>query len=271
MMKIAVGLYWSIDWHEMTVTKIYKNGKCQITETWIAEDTGEECRSVENYGIGTEGNEQYAYALDNPEYRLYVSGAINWTPEMETKEEENEMTKGMAQITQIEIDGIVYTSTRPGYYYKKVDGKQTRIPKAEWDPVFEKWQAQQEAERKEREQADKPEEKKAGKKRTRKSKDVMYTHTNGLTLTTKQAEFIMHIPDTCFYEHGLESTVWCDVLADEIGGQFTGKPMTVGAMISTLREKHLIYVATEKVNGKKAKYFGFTDLGKEVAKGLGLE
>lgn len=106
-------------------------------------------------------------------------------------------------------------------------------------------------------------------KKPRKSKDIAY-EGHGKTLTAKQVDFIKHIPDTCFYEAGLESTPWCDVLAEEIGGQFANKPMTVGAMISTLREKDLIYVGTEKVNGRKAKYFGFTEIGKAVAKELGL-
>ena len=104
----------------------------------------------------------------------------------------------------------------------------------------------------------------------RRSKDIAH-ESNGVTLTAKQVDFIRHISDTNFYEHGLESLVWCDVLADEIGGQFANKPMTVGAMISTLREKSLIYVATDRVNGKKVKYFGFTEAGKEIAKELGLE
>lgn len=109
----------------------------------------------------------------------------------------------------------------------------------------------------------------------RKSKDVAFEHTfkNGkvVTLTAKQVDFIKHIPDTCFYENGLESTMWCDVLADEIGGQFAGKPMTVGAMISTLREKDVISVGVDKDrNGRKAKFFAFTDMGKKVAEELGL-
>lgn len=189
--------------------------------------------------------------------------------------------KNMVKIEQITVDGIVYTSTRPGYYYKRVDGKQTRIPKAEWEEVLDKWEQEADAERKAREekqaQADKEAEdavngKTKKEKKTakpRRSKDIAY-EGNGITLTTKQVDFIRHIPDTCFYENGLESTMWCDVLADEIGGQFAGKPMTVGAMISTLREKNVIHVQEDRINGKKAKYFGFTELGGKVAKDLGL-
>lgn len=296
MKKIRVGLYWNVDWHHMEVTKMLGNDECEITETWIAEDTGEDCKDVSTYKIAADGDEEYVYAVGYEQYakpgcdeyawwaRKYATGATNWEPETETKEEtttkeeDKEMAdKNMVKIEQVTVDGIVYTSTRPGYYYKRVDGKQTRIPKAEWEQVFDKWQAEVEAERKAREEAQDKSDKDAedavnGKKKERKprkSKDIAH-ESNGVTLTSKQVDFIRHIPDTCFYEKGVESTPWCDVLADEIGGQFAGKPMTVGAMISTLREKDLIYVGTDRINGKKAKYFGFTELGKEIAKELGL-
>ena len=208
--------------------------------------------------------------------------------------EENKMTKANAQVQviEIEVNGIKYTQTRPGYYYKKTEDGQKRIPKTEWEQAFdeytrvdeadEEWDTEAEVEaRKDAEDAKdreteenfnkKDEPKKA--KKARRSKDVAFemdTLAGHITLTAKQADFIHHIPDTCFYENGLDSTMWCDVLADEIGGQFAGKPMTVGAMISTLREKNLIYVQVDKVNGRKAKYFGFTELGRVVAQKLGL-
>lgn len=111
------------------------------------------------------------------------------------------------------------------------------------------------------------------KKRTRKSKDVAFAVTvDGVetTLTAKQVDFIRHLPDTCFWEHGLDSTVWTDVLADEIGGQFAGKPMTVGAMISTLCEKGLGVRSKEKINNRTATVFELTGLGKVIAAELGL-
>ena len=92
-----------------------------------------------------------------------------------------------------------------------------------------------------------------------------------ITLTEKQIDFFHHMQDTCFWENGLDSTPWIDVLCDEIGGQFENKPMTVGAMVSTLREKDLLSVGAQRVNGRKAKYFALTDLGKAVATDLGLE
>lgn len=109
----------------------------------------------------------------------------------------------------------------------------------------------------------------APKKRTRKSKDIAYDE-NGITLTPKQVDFIRHLPDTCLWERGLDSALCTDVLADEIGGQFEGKPMTVGAMISTICEKGLANRATDRINGRKATFMVLTDIGKKVAAELGL-
>lgn len=36
-------------------------------------------------------------------------------------------------MTAIKVNGINYTMTREGYYYKAENGKQKRIPKAEWE------------------------------------------------------------------------------------------------------------------------------------------
>jgi len=182
-------------------------------------------------------------------------------------------------MTAFRINGINYTKTEAGYCYKNENGKQVRIKGAEFDEAYNAYTEQEAIEAKAKAEAAKAENdkkaeeavnKKAKKAATkRRPKDIAY-EGNGVTLTEKQVDFIKRVPDTCFYENGLESTMWIDVLCDEIGGQFAGKPITVGAMISTIREKGLIYVALDKVNGKKAKYFGFTENGKKVAAELGL-
>ena len=118
-----------------------------------------------------------------------------------------------------------------------------------------------------------PEEPKAPKtKRVRKPKDIGHTSAavEGVTLTAKQVDFIRHLPDSGFWEHGLDSAIWVDCLCDDIGGQFKGKPMTVGAMISTLCEKGLGTRCKQRVNGKKATSFELTENGKLVAAELGL-
>lgn len=204
---------------------------------------------------------------------------------------------GQAQIIGIEVNGIKYTQTRPGYYYKNVDGKQTRIPKAEWEQAFDEytqtasdnaeqdaWQAEADAELEAREQKQADEDKAAektmnkqakAKKTTKKSKDIAFEGTFEyaneefhITLTAKQVRFIKRMPEDDFYEHGLDSALWIDVFCDTIADEFN--PMAVGAMVSTLREKKLIGVGVQKMNGKKCKYMAFTALGQMVAKELGL-
>lgn len=112
-------------------------------------------------------------------------------------------------------------------------------------------------------------------KRVRKSKDVGFEHSeNGktmVTLTAKQVDFIRHLPDTCYWEHGLDSSIFVDCLCDDIGGQFENKPMTVGAMISTLCEKGLGSRVRDTSRKGKPIVFALTEMGKRIAKELGLE
>ena len=291
MKKIAVGLYWSVDWHHMEVTKVFKNGKCQITETWIAEDTGKSCKSVDNYGIGTDGNEQYAYALDYPAYKLYASGAFNWTPDMETKEE-NEMKDTNKYTGEFTFEGRTFETNAKGNYFYVTDIEagycRKRIGQAAYEKAWEaylqtkednaqtdEWQEEANAEVEARKDAEdkknhEAEENFNGKKtkkaaKPRKSKDIAH-ESNGVTLTTKQVEFLKALPKCSFWENGLDSGLWCDCIAEDIGWN----PMSVGAMVSTLREKDLVVVIPQKVNNKKCKSMEFTELGKKVAKELGL-
>lgn len=116
---------------------------------------------------------------------------------------------------------------------------------------------------------------KKAKKNTRKKKVLvggLEIEDDGihLMLTPKQVDFIKHLPDTCFWQDGLNSAPWVDCLCDDIGGQFEGKPMTVGAMISTLREKKVLVVSIGKYDNKKAKCIKLTDLGQRVAVLIGI-
>ena len=94
-------------------------------------------------------------------------------------------------------------------------------------------------------------------------------------LTPKQVAFVKELPTSDFWENGLDSALWVGVLCDELSGKMG--PMTVGAMISTLREKHLLVVGVGQYGGgiegkgRKSKYMELTELGKKVAaKVLGL-
>lgn len=196
--------------------------------------------------------------------------------------EENDMT--------FTIGNTQYTINELGNRFFKIEnGKKTRISRTEYENALNEHKLDEAAENPEisaekfAEIIQKTEESIATEENTaiqkkmkkkRRPKDIAYEYKeNGetiLTLTAKQVDFIKHIPDSDFYDSGLDSTPWCDCFCDEVGGQFAGKPMTVGAMFSTLREKGIIYIETSRVTGKKAKYFGFTELGRTIATGFGL-
>lgn len=117
---------------------------------------------------------------------------------------------------------------------------------------------------------------KKAKKNTRKKKVQVggFEFQGGeihLILTPKQVDFLKHLSDSPFWQDGVQSTLWIDILCDEITGQFEGKSMTVGAMVSTLREKGILAVALGRLENKKAKYIKLTDFGQRVATELGLE
>lgn len=162
-----------------------------------------------------------------------------------------------AKATEDAVNGIVATLTEE----KPEKGKK----KAKKEKTGKKDQPKAEAKEK--------------AKKTRKSKDIAHEHKDGevtITLTAKQVDFVLHLSDSSFWT-GLSSTLWCDVLCDEIGGQFEGKPMTIGAMISTLCEKGLAERykdrLTDEVTGRsrKSTIFQLTEKGKEIAKELGLK
>lgn len=196
---------------------------------------------------------------------------------------------------EFELNGVYYTMTSTGYCYAIENKKKVRISRAEYDAAEMEYIDSEseptglgdeeheglhmdftaEEEAKAMEEAEKwlkdhgatlPGSK---PRKAKKSKDVAF-ECEGVTLTAKQVDFIRHLPDTCFWENGLDSCIWVDCLCDDIGGQFAGKPMTVGAMISTICEKGLGLRGVEKRDGRKCTTFELTELGKKVAAGLGL-
>lgn len=112
-------------------------------------------------------------------------------------------------------------------------------------------------------------------KKTRKSKDIAY-EGYGVTLTAKQVDFLMNLKSTDQWD-GFDTLFWTDVICDEIGGQFAGKPMTVGAMISTLCEKRIAerskgnFIEPTTGRSRKSTYMAFTGLGEAIATELGLK
>lgn len=154
------------------------------------------------------------------------------------------------------FNGFNYESNEANtHFYMTVEGKKTRIKKEDFDLALKAVEV-----------------KKSIKKSAKVKKNVVFTTVvddTTITLTAKQKDFLESMPQDDFWEQGLESILWIDIFCDTVAGKFNA--MAVGAMVSTLKEKDLIYVMTERVNGHKAKYFGLTDAGKQVAKELGLE
>ena len=112
-------------------------------------------------------------------------------------------------------------------------------------------------------------------RKPRRSKDVAFEH-EGVTLTAKQADFLRELDAAGEAALGdKDAGWWTDCICDEIGGQFLGKPMAVGAMISTLCEKGLgtrSKDSRDQGNGrtKKVTSFNLTDAGREIWAAMGL-
>lgn len=200
------------------------------------------------------------------------------------------------------LNGTTFESNEKGNYFYKSTGKMDkkgnpimmRIPRHVFEQAFEEMitesadQAKADAEYEERLQkqaesdraAEEAINKKASRKdlhkaiskemkKTRRSKDVAFemdTIEGRITLTAMQVQFLKLLPKTCFWEEGVESTLWCDCIAEDIGWN----PMSVGAMISTLREKKLMMVAKDTSRKGNPKCMTFTAVGRVIAEKLGL-
>lgn len=116
-------------------------------------------------------------------------------------------------------------------------------------------------------------------KRPRRPKDVAGTYETSdgtVTLTAKQADFLREVGKLSEDEllGNVHGGVWCDILCDQIGGQFAGKPMSVGAMLSTICEKGLGERHKERRDGgsrgKTVTVFRLTEKGEAVWEAMGL-
>lgn len=337
MKQIRMGMQWACGASTMEVVELVPHVKCRITETWIAEDTGETCKQTNNYEISTDENgNEFAHIGD---YMLHSGAAINMQEdETTTNKEESTMTNTNITFT---LNGATYEMTANGRFYcTPMSGKKARIGKLAYEAAYNQHMAAlvanggQEKPVEPETKAEpevKPEPKKVYKKwkklnammeklgyypcesafddvryhtldgqskvvawntveeglewakantpktekkpRTKKVQEGGFEYDdNGtkITLTAKQADFFKHLPDTDFWENGVDSIIWVDSLCDEIGGQFASKPMTVGAMISTICEKGLGSRVIDRRDGRKCTQFALTDLGKKIATALGL-
>lgn len=153
----------------------------------------------------------------------------------------------------IDIDGHHYVQDWAAKKYYR-DGEQ--ISKRQWDRVMDGKGFDPDADR----------------PRTARKKDVAFEH-EGVTLTSKQEDFLRELSLLSEdVEMGSARFGWyCDVIVEAIGGQFKGRAMTVGAMISTICEKGLAVRSKVKADGRRITAFDLTDLGRSMWAAMGLK
>lgn len=194
------------------------------------------------------------------------------------------------------VNGVGYNTNEKGNRFFKIeDEKTTRIGKAEYEAAFEEFtecaaddeelefdeeEAIREAKKEMEEASDRAAEEAINypKKSFRSLRKAAHKVTVGgqeIGLTEKHVTFLKNLPKCCYWDHGLDSGVWAFDVRDTLATVGMAG-MTVGAMISTLREKGLLRVMlgeVENMNGRtrREKYIELTETGKKVAEALGVE
>lgn len=207
-------------------------------------------------------------------------------------------TMKAAEVTTFTLNGVGYAKNeKTGYCFRYVDivdetGKKNRqsirISKSEFNKALQAHEDEVDAKMHEAierlvEEQDNAEIQRIQKEMTASKKKKSAPRTKkvqvggmefaedgvSVIITPRQVEFIRLLPTSNFWENGVDSALWIDCLCDDLEGKMA--PMTIGAMVSTLREKGLLVTGEEKRENRKVKFFQFTDTGKAVvAKVLGL-
>lgn len=203
----------------------------------------------------------------------------------------------MTALFTINNTGYV-TNEKGNYFYKIEDGKVARIGRAEYEAAFEQYTneiaddeelefdedaAIREAKKEMEEASDHVAEEAVNrpkKKSSRSSRSLrnaahrVEVDGQEIGLTEKHMMFFTNLPKCSFWDDGLDSSVWVFDVRETLA-QVGMMGMTVGAMISTLREKGLLRVMlgeVDSVNGRtrREKYVELTETGKKVAMALGV-
>ena len=101
------------------------------------------------------------------------------------------------------------------------------------------------------------------KSRTQKGSLFVALSDTTVALTPKQLEFIERLSECPgFKEHGTSGSYIASQYAEELSD--TMNPMSVGAVLTTLREKDLLHTEKQRFGGMKCCTFTLTELGKRV-------
>lgn len=108
-----VGIYWSVDWHELTITEVDSSlGICKVTESWIAEDTGEDVEHTSTYRIRDDGQGHlYIQNKKYPDYKLYLQNAFNY--DSKVPKDQNEFEREGIHLHDEDYDPYEYGDEEP--------------------------------------------------------------------------------------------------------------------------------------------------------------
>ena len=205
---------------------------------------------------------------------------VKATKKVEVKAVEKE-EKGMKKA-MFTLDGVGYNQNAKGNRFFKIyaDGHTVRIARSEYEIAYETYMdnaeqemydEEQETRAKKGRESDKIAEDSVNRpkkaKRTRAATSVVDLGKIKVALTEKQVAFMMALPLSKDWKN-VDSEIHIMDLGMDLGGEFAEKPMTVGAMITTLREKGIIFVTK---GSRKERSFNLTDVGVKVAIEMGLK
>ena len=119
--EIQPGLFWDIDGHCIEVLGRVGSLTCEVKESWIAEDTGEEKEDISQYYIGADNKggvrSEYIYDPKYPDYKMYAGAAFNYPYDEEW--ERKQMWRNAAKESKYEDydseDDYTPSATRGDY------------------------------------------------------------------------------------------------------------------------------------------------------------
>lgn len=199
-------------------------------------------------------------------------------------------------IALFTINNIGYNTNEKGNYFFKIENeKAARIGRAEYEAAFEQYTnetaddeelefnedaAIREVKKEMEEASDHAAEEAVNRPKKKISRSLrnaahrVEVDGQEIGLTEKHVMFFTSLPKCSFWDDGLDSSVWIFDVRETLA-QAGMMGMTVGAMISTLREKGLLRVMLGEVNSvngrtRREKYMELTETGKKVVEALGV-
>lgn len=152
------------------------------------------------------------------------------------------------------LEGAIYSVGSKHQYYKRESGKPIKIiSENQFTRARDQFLALQ--------KSAKP--KSIPNPKPKHPKSVKYSSA-GLTLTDKQVDFLKRLPALSEWQDG-KGAISVSCLSNEIGGQFQGRPMAIGAMITTLQNKNVLSTWKDRnQDGTEIRFIRLQEFGLKV-------